>query len=147
MRELGGLYIQQAVCIFPDTPGLVPSISGLVDEIRDLGGESFLFSALTESDGELVDRFKAQSDQEYHEILERCKGLLDELEQETAKGKFTFAEIEENEGDLGYIEKWVEKARGRDFFGAALRERVEQSLEECRTKMHQFEAEVFRRAD
>ncbi|NPV53736.1 MAG: hypothetical protein HPY71_09465 [Firmicutes bacterium] len=150
VRELGGLYIQQAVCLFPDIADLRASVSELSREIMTLGGEAFPFLASTESregDEDLVERFRAQSNQEYREILEQCKGLLDELTQEAAREKFTFAEIEENEGDLAYIERWVEKARARDFFGADLGEVVGKKLGECKARMHEFEAEVFRRAD
>lgn len=112
-----------------------------------MGAESFLFRAEAEPQegAELVERFRAQSDQEYREILEQCRGLLEELAAETEKGKFTFAEIEENEGDLAYIERWAEKAMARDFFKGALHDEVLRKVEECRARMEEFESEVFRR--
>lgn len=146
VRELGGLYIQQAVSVFPARPDTERAVLRLSKEIRELGAESFLFRAEAEPQEavELIERFRAQSDQEYREILEQCRGLLEELATETDKGKFTFAEIEENEGDLAYIERWVEKAIARDFFKGALRDEVLGKVEECRARMEEFESEVFR---
>ncbi|MGE5571627.1 MAG: Chromate resistance protein ChrB [Bacteroidota bacterium] len=147
VRELGGLYIQQAVSVFPARPEIERAVIRLAEEIREMGAEAFLFRAVTESRDatELVERFRAQSDQEYREILEQCRGLLEELAAETAKGKFTFAEIEENEGDLAYINRWAEKAKARDFFKGALNNEVVRKVEECRARMEEFEREVFRR--
>lgn len=147
VRELGGLYIQQAVSVFPARPDTERAVLRLSKEIRELGAESFLFRAEAEPQEavELIERFRAQSDQEYREILEQCRGLLEELAAETEKGKFTFAEIEENEGDLAYIERWVEKAIARDFFRGALHDEVLRKVEECRARMEEFESEVFRR--
>lgn len=144
---MGGLYIQQAVCVFPDRPEVNDAVARLVGEIREAGAESFLFQATIDASQSeaLVERFRAQSDQEYHEILERCRGLLEELDQETEKQEFTFAEIEENEGDLSYIERWVDKARARDYFKGTLQDEVIQRLEECRARMQELESEVFRR--
>ncbi|MGE5592729.1 MAG: Chromate resistance protein ChrB [Betaproteobacteria bacterium] len=147
VRELGGLYIQQAVGVFPARPEIERAVLRLSKEIREMGVESFLFHAEAEprEEAELVARFRAQSDQEYREILEQCRGLLDELDAETEKGNFTFAEIEENEGDLAYIERWVEKAVARDFFKGALQDEVLRKTAQCRARMEEFESEVFRR--
>ncbi|HHY46870.1 MAG TPA: hypothetical protein GX506_06170 [Firmicutes bacterium] len=148
VRELGGLYVQQAVSVFPNLPDLEQSLEELLEEIRNLSGEAYLFLAEAKStsvDEALVNGFKAQSDQEYQEILEQLKGLLQELDEEARKGKYTFAEIEENEGDLAYITKWMERAARRDFFGADLGATVRDRLEECTAKMREFADEVFRR--
>ncbi|MGE5588642.1 MAG: Chromate resistance protein ChrB [Clostridia bacterium] len=147
VRGLGGLYIQQAVGVFPARPEVERAVLRLSQEIREMGVESFLFRAEAEPrEGvELVERFRAQSDQEYREILEQCRGLLEELDAETEKGNFTFAEIEENEGDLAYIERWVEKAVARDFFKGALHDEVLRKVEQCKARMEEFESEVFRR--
>lgn len=150
VRDLGGLYIQQAVCVFPDMPEVAGAVTRLAEEMRETGEvETFLFRARTSpsATSDLIERFRAQSDQEYQEILEQCRGLLEELARETERGKFTYAEIEENEGDLSYIERWVDKARARDFFESQLRDEVARSVEECRARMQEFESEVFRRHD
>lgn len=149
VRELGGLYIQQAVCVFPDLPELEQTLDELLEEIRGLSGEAYLFLARAASpfiDEALVNGFKGQSDQEYQEILEQLKGLLQELDEEARKGKYTFAEIEENEGDLVYITRWMERAARRDFFRAELGAIAREGLEECTAKMQEFADEVFRRA-
>lgn len=147
VRELGGLYIQQAVSVFPAGPEVERAVVRLSEEIREMGAESFLFlaTASPSETAEIIERFRAQIDQEYRELLEQCRGLLEELATETRRGEFTFAEIEENEGDLAYIERWAEKARARDFFTGALHDEVVRNVEECRARMEEFEAEVFRR--
>jgi len=42
-----------------------------------------------------------------------------------------FAEIEENEEELGKLKEWYEKIKARDFFTASLREKSKSTLSEC----------------
>ncbi len=46
------------------------------------------------------------------EMLERRRDLHIELEKKRATGKFTFAELGENEEDLTELKAWYSKVRG-----------------------------------
>ena len=48
----------------------------------------------------VVEEFNAARDAEYAEVLERIPALRQELAQERARGRATYAEVEESEADL-----------------------------------------------
>ncbi len=55
---------------------------------------------------------------EYFELQEQCQDFLAEIEKETKRQNFSFAEYEENEQDLAKLETWYEKVKQRDFEAA-----------------------------
>ncbi len=65
----------------------------------------------------MIEAFAEARDAEYSEVMERCREFHAELKKEREAGKFTFAELEENEEDLAKLEAWVGKIRARDRFG------------------------------
>jgi len=45
---------------------------------------------------DILERFQSDRSEEYDEFIERSEGFLAEIDKETKKQKFTFAELEEN---------------------------------------------------
>jgi hypothetical protein len=84
---------------------------------------------------------------EYSEILDRCRDFHAELEKEREAGKFTFAELEENEADLAKLEAWFGKVRTRDRFGAALSGESERAIGACQEDLEDFARSVYEAAD
>ena len=75
LKRLGGLYVQQAVCVLPDRPDLRASLGRLRERIDELGGSSvFLTLRDVEPDTRdtFVSGFREQSAKEYAEIIEEC---------------------------------------------------------------------------
>ena len=98
-------------------------------------------------DAALVEAFNTARDYEYREVLDRCGDFHAELEKERGVGKFTFAELEENEEDLAKLEAWFGKVRARDRFGAPLAKEAEQAMEACRADLEAFAESVYEAAD
>src|SRR5262249_16170295 len=73
----------------------------------------------------------------------RLPSLFSELEAETARGNFTFAEVEESEADLARFETWLTKIAKRDFFDAPLAAKVRSELDRARVAMRAFEAAAW----
>lgn len=150
LKELGAVYLQQSVGILPDDTGQRQSLELLRQEIIDMEGECTLaeLSFLSELDEEnIINEFQKLRDEEYTEIVEQCEGLIYELARETQRGKFTFAEIEENEEGLAKIVRWMNKISGRDFFHAPGRNTAEESLEKARQRLNSYIEEVYQRED
>jgi len=77
--------------------------------------------------------------------VEQCERLVYELDRETEKEKFTYAEIEENETELTRIHKWMERIAARDWFAAAGHARAEQAIEDGEKRSGTYTEEVERR--
>ena len=66
----------------------------------------------------MVERFRADRDQEYREFGVQCREFLAEIAKETTADNLTFAALEENEHDLQKLHTWLTKISARDFFSA-----------------------------
>lgn len=148
LRAAGAIYLQNGVAVLPVDPGSERVMRGLLQEIREAGGTTHLFQGpLTGEHEMLVEAFNAARDAEYSEVLDRCRDFHAELEKERAAGKFTFAELEENEDELAKLEAWLGKINGRDRFGAPLASEVKQAISGCQADLEAFAASVYEATD
>ena len=147
LRQLGAVYLQQAVAVLPDRPGLRAELDRLGQRIRSGGGEASLLETASPTqawEDELVGRFNAARDAEYEEILDSVESFEDEIRRETRKKRFRFAELEEGEADSEKLGHWLARVIERDFFGAPGRAGAEQALARGRALLAEFTAEVYR---
>jgi hypothetical protein len=121
LRSLGAVYLQQSVCLLPARDDVMRQVRRLTDRIHHQGGTArVLRMRFTNSADEqsVVDEFNAARDAEYAEIVERIPALRQELAQERARGRTTYAEVEESEADLERFNTWLAKIAARDYFAA-----------------------------
>jgi hypothetical protein len=114
-------------------------------EVYQNGGEAIVITFLTEEDGKktIIAKFNAARDEEYGELLEQCGDYFKEIDKETARKNFTFAEIEENEEELRKLEQWYEKISARDSFSAPLQEQAKSALTKCAEVLDLFCDRVY----
>jgi hypothetical protein len=147
LRQLGAVYLQQAVAVLPDRPGIRSGLDQLGERIRRAGGEASLLETTSPTaawEAELVARFDAARAAEYDEIVESVERFEDEIRRETRKKRFRFAELEESEADWEKLSRWWERLVERDFFGAAGRTAAEETLARGRSLLDDFTREVYR---
>ncbi|NMC79932.1 MAG: hypothetical protein GYA59_11270 [Chloroflexi bacterium] len=148
LRAVGALGLQNGVWMLPHQPEQVQFLEELLDTIQRQGasGQIFTVSALTEAiEQDILARFCADREEEYVEFLERHLEFLAEIEKESKKQKYTFAELEENEQDLQRLSTWLEKIQKRDFVGGEKAQEASKALEECRMAFEVFSTEVYNR--
>jgi hypothetical protein len=63
-------------------------------------------------EGDLVAAFNAARDDEYEEIVDRCRDFLAEIKRETAAEHFTYGELDGNDEDLTKLRGWFQKESG-----------------------------------
>ncbi len=145
IKATGAVYLQNSVCILPSCREHEQEFRRLRHEIvEECGGEAYLFKCEhIGSPDVLAELFNRSRDEEYAEVIHRCREFLAELEEETANRHFTFAELEENEEDLQKLEGWYTKVKKRDFFGSPLGAEVANLLAECRARLDTFANHVF----
>jgi hypothetical protein len=91
----------------------------------------------------IVERFRADRGREYDELTERCGAFLAELSKETRAGKFTFAELEENEQELEKLTRWLAKIQARDFFPDERQPQAQKLAERCQQALESFSQGVY----
>jgi DNA-binding transcriptional regulator PaaX len=147
LKRLGGLYVQQAVCVLPDRDDMRDALAKVRTRIDELGGSSvFLTLHDVEPDARatFVDGFREQSAKEYAEIVEECETkFFKEIEFERFRDNYTFEETEEIRQDLEKLRRWLDKVEARDWMGADGRELARRKVAECETLLEQFEADVY----
>ncbi|HHV79460.1 MAG TPA: chromate resistance protein ChrB [Firmicutes bacterium] len=144
----GAIYLQNSVCIMPDSEKSRALFQVLAAQIREAGGESIclLATGLDESENEkIIQKFNFQRDQEYGEVIEQCQAFLEEICRETDRQNFSFAELEENQSNLERLETWFERISGRDFFGSKQKDVAASWLERCRSALERFASTVYER--
>jgi hypothetical protein len=146
LRALGALYLQQSVCLLPDTPEVTRAVRRLLDRVHRDGGEGRLLKiALTDPTEEqaVIEDFRRERGVEYADLLERIPEFLAELERELAheraRGRTTYVEVEESEADLERFHSWLAKIAARDYFDAPGATEAQAAVERCATELAAFE--------
>jgi hypothetical protein len=149
LKRMGALYVQQAVCVLPDRPGVRERLGKIRTRIGELEGESmhFVLDQVEEQERHmLVTSFKENSAKEYAEIVEECETkFFKEIEFERFRANYTFAEAEEIRQDLEKLKRWLRKAEERDWMGAPGRATATAKVAECEQLLEAFEADVYDR--
>lgn len=145
LKKIGAVNIQQSLWILPLSEENESVFRGIEKEVEKSGGEAVLFysSAGDENEKAIIDKFNEARNEEYGELLEQCGDFFKEIEKETERKNFTFAEIEENEEELGKLKNWYHKIEARDAFQANLGSRSKEALFKCKEALDGFCNSVY----
>ena len=146
LKSLGAIYLNNGVCLVPSNPDHLRQVRILSNEIGEMGGEAVVLEAAPIDPAQrerVADRFRSDRNEAYQEFIERCEGFEAEIARESAAGKFTYAELEENDEDLKKLRTWFEKMRRLDFYGASLGTEAEDRLARCAVLLDTFGKQVF----
>ena len=142
LRSLGALYLQQSVCLLPARADVVRQVRRLTDRIQHQGGTVRVLTmrfADPIEERSVVEEFNAARDAEYAEVLERIPALRQELAQERARGRATYAEVEESEADLERFRSWLGRIAARDYFAAPGGQAARNAVDEAAADLEDFE--------
>lgn len=144
LKALGAIYLQNSVAALPEDVGAERALRTLRAEIGQLGGTAQLLRASPLAGGAgLLAAYNAARDDEYEEIVDRCRDFLAEIDKESAASHFTYGELEENDEDLAKLRGWFDKVASRDRLGAAGREDAVKALAECARALDGFAEAVY----
>ncbi len=147
LKKSGAVILGQSVWFLPINEDNEVFLQKVSDEIIQSNGASYVMRMIPQDDStsqRIVDAFNQARNEEYSELLEQCDSLLRELEKESGCGKFTFAELEENENEFHKLINWYQKITERDFLGASLRSSADEKLKQCQARLEAFSTEVYR---
>jgi len=146
LRAAGATTMVNSAWVLPQTASHAEFLGQLRDEALRRGGTAFVLSVPVsppEVNERIVARFRADRGREYDEFGERCTALQGEIAKETKAGKYTFAEMEENEQDLEKLVRWLAKIQARDFFPDERGQQSAAMLERCRSAVEVFAQAVY----
>jgi hypothetical protein len=146
MRAAGAVALQQGVWVLPQAPEHEQFLRDVLREAQQQGGSGILMVATpldADQATEVIERFRADRDQEYVEFGVRCRDFLAEIAKETTACNFTFAALEENEHDLQKLHTWLGKIRTRDFFGALQAHTAADALASCENALRGFAEAIY----
>lgn len=147
LKKVGAVYLQQSVCVFPDTARMRRELQPILAKVEGSAGGFHLFPLrrLGAADqAKLVSEFQGQTAKHYQEIIENCEiNFQKEIEFESFRQNFTYEEAEEIRIEFEKIVSWFERVSDRDWFGAPNRDEALTWLTRCERLLEQFEERVF----
>ncbi|TSA47046.1 MAG: hypothetical protein D4R56_02755 [Deltaproteobacteria bacterium] len=145
LTQLGALYLQQAVCLFPHTRGMKAELEDLAERVRELEGEATLLRAASMDaawEKDILNRFNADCDTLYVKIREETTKLVNEIKREEDRQHFTLGELDELEEWLRGLRRRFEKVKQRDFFKAQGAAQAQEALTAAEERVEIFTARV-----
>jgi len=150
MRSIGSIGLDNGIWVLPYNDPSISFILEMKEYVTNQGGTSntFLANALdVETEEGIIQRFIQDRAEDYAELKEQCADFLAELEKETTRQNFSFAECEENEQDLNKLEVWFEKVKKRDYLPGDQQQSALEWLIKCREAFQNFETLTFSHED
>ncbi len=144
LKSLGAVYLQNSAAALPAGPAAERALRGLRREILAMNGSAVLLSSTVLSGaGEVLELFQSARDNEYEEILDKCRDFHAGLAKEYAAEHFTYGELEENDAELVKLRGWLAKVEARDTFGAPRREETRAAVDACAEALETYAARVY----
>lgn len=146
MRSAGAIGLDNGLWLMPNNETAQAIMREMDAYVENAGGESKTFYSNSfdkKTESSVVEKFLQDRAEEYAEIKEQCADFLAELDKETKRRNFSFAEYEENEQDLDKLMKWHEKVKARDFLKSPHGAEAEEWLQKCQTTFEVFAEQVY----
>jgi Protein ChrB, N-terminal len=146
LRRSGAIPLGQAVWAVPDLPAVRPILERLASLVDAAQGTLLLLSARGYADGDvarLEQLYAAAREEEWSEFDSECGKYLAELDKEERLGKYTLAELEEEEQSLDRLRRWYRELRSRDLLGIRASTDSATSLKLCEERFETYADHVY----
>lgn len=146
LKRTGAVALGQGSWAVPDVPVFAAGVERVIELAERGDGEVVVLAATgrAESDAaRLAAMFTAEREQEWAEFGSECAKFDAEIDKEIAKGKFTLAELEEEEHSLERLRRWYREIKARDVFGATSAPGSEHHLRHCEQRLTEYTDRVF----
>ena len=150
LKSMGAVYLQNGVCLLPKTDDHVRRLKMLENDIANMEGDAVILAAVAldrVQEEKVVARFKADRDDAYRELIDKCDDFETEIAKETAAQHFTYNELEENDVELKKLQGWLDKIKKLDFYGGGLAAEAKERLKSCESLLDAYAQRVFEAHD
>jgi DNA-binding transcriptional regulator PaaX len=147
LRRVGAVPLGQGCWAVPEVPAVADKVARVVDLADRAAGEVIALRAAGRGDADsarLSAWFTAARQAEWAEFIADCGKFDAEIDAQVAKGKFTLAELEEEEQSLDRLRRWHRELATRDVFSAPNAAEAGQQLKHCTERLADYTERVFR---
>ncbi len=147
LRRTGAVPLGQGCWAVPEVPAVADGIARAADLAGRGSGEVITLRAAGRAEADtarLAALFTAARQAEWAEFIADCGKFDTEIESEIVKGKYTLAELEEEEQSLERLRRWHRELTTRDVFGAQNAAEAGQQLKHCTERLADYTERVFR---
>jgi ChrB-like protein len=141
LKKAGAPYLRDGVSVLPERPATFELLRAIAARVEEFGGEATLVSGAQLDQrraATLITQFHDARGEEYAEIAREAERLLQHVVRETDHRQFTYAELEELEGDLGKLRRWTDQVVARDYFGDGPPAVLADVLDRCQRALGTF---------
>ncbi|GAA4585587.1 hypothetical protein GCM10023194_28680 [Planotetraspora phitsanulokensis] len=146
LRRIGALSLGQGLWAVPDVPAFADGLARACKLTNQAGGQTVTLRASgrePEDAERLQSMFTAARSEDWAEFLADCGTFEQELAKEIRTGKFTLAELEEEEQSLERLRRWHRDLTARDVFGAPEAAEAGARLKQCAAACEDYAERVF----
>ena len=143
LQRCGAIYLQDSISIVPATSELAENMQWIADEIREVGGDAYLFRATATSpkeESQIERLFGGASRAEAGKLLEALRGVEGRLKPSAAPQV-----LAEAEDELRRIRQAALKLRLRSHFPVAEEEVLHKRLRAARDRLDRHALRAVRR--
>jgi hypothetical protein len=146
LRRSGAVPLGQATWAVPDLPAVRPLLERLSELVAPAAGSLLVLAATGHAQADvaqLEQLYASAREAEWTEFLADCGKYLAELDHEEQIGKYTLAELEEEEQSLDRLRRWYRDLRGRDLLGVPAARDAGSELKRCEARFDGYAERVY----
>jgi DNA-binding transcriptional regulator PaaX len=147
LRRVGAVPLGQGCWAVPEVPAVADGVARAVELAGRGSGDVIVLQAAGRGQADaarLASLFTEARQAEWEEFIADCGKFHAEIGSEIAKGKFTLAELEEEEQSLERLRRWHRELATRDVFGTSNAAEAGQQLKHCTERLADYTERVFR---
>jgi len=147
LRRTGAVSLQQATWALPARPHFEEGVERAAELVERAEGAAIVFTGAPRDEAQaamLEDLFTEAREAEWKEFLSECDKFDREIDKEISKGKFIFAELDEEEQSMERMRRWFREIKSRDVFHAPSAGLAERRLKECAEILEDFADRVYK---
>lgn len=146
LRRAGAIPLAQGVWALPDVPAGESLLARARDHAAAADGDLIVL-AVTGRDERAAERleelYRTARAEEWAEFGADCAKYLAELDKEERIGKFTLAELDEEEHSLDRLRRWYRDLRARDILASPAATEAEHQLKHCAARLEEYAERVY----
>jgi hypothetical protein len=146
LRRSGAVLLGQASWAVPNLPAVRPLLERIAELVEIAHGSVLVLDAdgHTAEDARRLEQLYVDArEQEWSEFEADCDKYLAELEHEERIGKYTLAELEEEEQSLDRLRRWYRELRSRNLLGIPVTTDPATALKICEERFDTYAEHVY----